>query len=302
MEQTGYLAAEGFERELEAELGAVSARHGRLLLAPGPPRPAAWAQNVWHAPHPIPIASIKDGARQLRALQRNWALYDYRLHRRAKLLQDQLPHVASKPIRFGGEVPKAPLGSWTLIEADTILASPACASPFRHGAVEFVEDKAGPPSRAYLKLWEAFTLLGVRPEPDALCLDLGASPGGWTWALQSLGCRVLAIDKAGLEPKIAALSGVETRRMSAFALAPEEIGAEFGPIDWLFSDLVCYPARLLTLVGKWLGSGLVRRFVCTLKFQGETDHATARAFAAIPGSRLMHLSHNKHELTWVKTE
>ncbi len=302
MEQTGYLAAEGFERELEAELGAVSGRYGRLLLAPGPARPAAWAQNVWHAPRPIPIASIKDGVRQLRALQRNWALYDYRLHRRAKLLQDQLPHVASKPIRFGSEVPKAPLGSWTLIEADTILASPQCASPFRHGAVEFVEDKAGPPSRAYLKLWEAFTLLGMRPEPGTLCLDLGASPGGWTWALQSLGCRVLAIDKAGLEPKIAALSGVETRRMSAFALTPAQIGAEFGPIDWLFSDLVCYPARLLTLVRKWLASGLVKRFVCTLKFQGETDHETASTFAAIPGSRLMHLSHNKHELTWVKIE
>jgi 23S rRNA (cytidine2498-2'-O)-methyltransferase len=25
-----------------------------------------------------------------------------------------------------------------------------------------------------------------------------------------------------------------------------------------------------------------------------------RAFAAIPGSRLLHLHHNKHELTWVK--
>jgi 23S rRNA (cytidine2498-2'-O)-methyltransferase len=39
-------------------------------------------------------------------------------------------------------------------------------------------------------------------------------------------------------------------------------------------------------------------FLCTLKFQGETDHATARAFAAIPGSQLLHLSCNKHELTW----
>jgi 23S rRNA (cytidine2498-2'-O)-methyltransferase len=40
--------------------------------------------------------------------------------------------------------------------------------------------------------------------------------------------------------------------------------------------------------------------VCTLKFQGPTDHETARRFAAIPGSRLMHLHHNKHELTWIK--
>jgi 23S rRNA (cytidine2498-2'-O)-methyltransferase len=53
-------------------------------------------------------------------------------------------------------------------------------------------------------------------------------------------------------------------------------------------------------VRRWLDSGLARRFVCTIKFQGATDHATARDFAAIPGSRLMHLHHNKHELTWVK--
>jgi 23S rRNA (cytidine2498-2'-O)-methyltransferase len=38
--------------------------------------------------------------------------------------------------------------------------------------------------------------------------------------------------------------------------------------------------------------------VCTVKFQGATDHAAAEAFAAIPGGRLMHLYHNKHELTF----
>lgn len=62
--------------------------------------------------------------------------------------------------------------------------------------------------------------------------------------------------------------------------------------------MICYPARLLALVRRWLAAGRARNFVCTLKFQGETDHATAAAFAAIPGSRLMHLTNNKHELTW----
>jgi 23S rRNA (cytidine2498-2'-O)-methyltransferase len=65
---------------------------------------------------------------------------------------------------------------------------------------------------------------------------------------------------------------------------------------------VCYPARLLALVERWLAAGTCRRFVCTIKFQGETDHATASRFAAIPGSRLHHLFHNKHELTWIKLE
>ena len=64
--------------------------------------------------------------------------------------------------------------------------------------------------------------------------------------------------------------------------------------------MVCYPERLLGLVRRWIEAGAARRFVCTVKFQGTTDFATMRAFAAIPGSRLMHLHNNKHELTWVR--
>jgi 23S rRNA (cytidine2498-2'-O)-methyltransferase len=40
--------------------------------------------------------------------------------------------------------------------------------------------------------------------------------------------------------------------------------------------------------------------VITVKFQGATDHETARRFGAIPGAQLRHLFHNKHELTWIK--
>ena len=50
---------------------------------------------------------------------------------------------------------------------------------------------------------------------------------------------------------------------------------------------------------RWRTFGKVRNFVCTLKFQGPTDHATAAKFWAFPGSRLVHLFNNKHELTWV---
>ena len=45
---------------------------------------------------------------------------------------------------------------------------------------------------------------------------------------------------------------------------------------------------------------MLDRLTTTLKFQGETDFETAARFAAIPGSRLVHLHHNKHELTWIK--
>jgi 23S rRNA (cytidine2498-2'-O)-methyltransferase len=273
----------------------VSARYGRLLISPGAPRPVAWVANVWLDPVEMPIASIGDAAKRLRAIQRNWTQCPHAQHRRAALIEAKLPKISAKPLIFPSPAPAAPLGSWTLIDAGALLAAARCSSPFPNGEARFIEDKRAPPSRAYLKLWEALTSVGAHPTPGEVCLDLGSSPGGWTWALATLGARVISVDKAPLDASVTAMPGVEVRRASAFGLDPRALG----PIDWLFSDVVCYPARLLRLVERWLEAGTCRRFVCTLKFQGATDHETARRFAAIPGSRLLHLHHNKHELTWV---
>lgn len=291
-----YLAPEGFEQELRDELGRVRAEYGRLLLADGPPRKVAWADNIWCDPRELRIESIGAGAKALRALQRNWALLPLSHHRRASLLQAKLPHVSAKSLDFGAQVPAAPMGSWAMLDANTLLASPTCTSAFANGALSFNEDRESAPSRAYLKAWEAITLLERRPRAGEHALDLGSCPGGWTWVLASMGLRVTSVDKAPLAPEIEAMAGVEFRGVSAFSLDPLELGE----VDWLFCDIACYPERLLTMIKRWLAAGNCPRFVCTLKFQGSTDHATARAFASIPGSRLLHLHHNKHELTWIK--
>jgi 23S rRNA (cytidine2498-2'-O)-methyltransferase len=296
--RTAYLAADGYIDQLAEELGAVEPAQGRLLITAGPPRPAAWAANVWLDPRQIRVASISDAAAKLRAIQRNWAVYAPVLHRRAMLVQEQLPKVSARPLVFGTPAPAARLGSWTLLDAGTVLAAPHCTSPCPNGEIRFVEDHTGPPSRAYLKLWEVLTLIGRQPKPGEICLDLGSSPGGWSWALQQMGARVISVDKAPLTPALARLPGIEHRLDSAFALDPHAIG----PIDWLFSDVVCYPARLLALVERWLAAATCRRLICTVKFQGETDYDIARRFAAIPGSELRHLFHNKHELTWSKID
>jgi len=296
---TAYLAAEGFESQLREELGragvTVQADHGRLLLSDAPAHEAAWAANIWRDCLELPVASIGTAAKALRDIQRNWAMYAPLHHRRAALIQEKLPHVSAKPVVFPTAAPTAPLGSWTLLAPDRILAAASCSSPFPNGEVELVEDKVGPPSRAYLKLWEALVRLRRWPQPGERCLDLGACPGGWTWVLARLGANVVAVDKAPLDPKVAAMPGVEWRGESAFGLEP----ASVGPVDWLFSDVICYPARLLRLVERWQVTGQVGNFVCTIKFQGETDHETARAFAAIPGATVLHLHNNKHELTFL---
>jgi 23S rRNA (cytidine2498-2'-O)-methyltransferase len=294
-----YLAAEERESELLAELGHAGAkvleRHERLIVVENGPKHAAWASNVWFDVERLPVVSIKDAASQLRSRQRNWALYSAGLHRRAQLIQDQLPVVSAKPLAFGSPLPNAPLGSWTLIAPDAMLAAARCSSAVPNGELEFVEDKHQPPSRAYLKLWEVFTRLRRAPKPGELCLDLGSSPGGWTYVLAKKRAQVVSVDKAPLEPSVAALSNVKFLQQSAFALDPKD----YPRVDWLFSDVICYPERLYETVLRWLQTSQVKNFVCTLKFQAETDHETARRFAAIPGSRLMHLHHNRHELTWI---
>lgn len=293
---TGYLAPDGFVDDLVAELDPVTAIHGRLVLAEGPRRPAAWAANVWLDPVRLPVRSIADAARQLRVLRSDWACYSFHLHRRAQLIAAQLPATPTKPLPFPSALPARAPGSWTLLDEHTVLAAAQCTSPWPNGELAFIEDRTDPPSRAYLKLWELFTRLQVHPRAGERCVDLGASPGGWTWALQQLGARVLAVDKAPLDARVAALPGVEYRQESAFGLDPHAVG----PVDWLFSDVICYPTRLRQLIERWLAAGTARNMVCSVKFQGATDHSTARALAGIAGAQLLHLHHNRHELTWVR--
>jgi 23S rRNA (cytidine2498-2'-O)-methyltransferase len=292
---SAYLAAEGYAAPLAEELRrarvGLAAWHGRLALSPDPPRPAAWALDIWTAPAEIAAPSVKAAADALRAIQRNWSAYGAAHHRRMALIAARLPPVKAPPLRFPAPPPSAHLGAWTLLAPDRMLASATKTSPFVRGECRFVEDHTGPPSRAYLKLFEALTLFGEWPRPGARVLDLGAAPGGWSWALARLGARVIALDKAPLAPEVAAMPGVTWRAGNAFALAPE-------PFDWLFSDVIAYPRRLLALVERWIAAGVVPRIVATIKFQGATDHDAAGAFATIPRAQLRHLFHNRHELTF----
>ena len=266
--RAAYLAAEGFSDPLAEELslrGAfISAWHGRLALSPDPPVPAAWALNTWLAPQEIAANSIGAAAAALRSIQRNWGSYQAANFRRAALIAAKLPVLKPKPLAFPQMPPAGHLGTWTLLEPDRLLASPMQTNPFVNGEPLFIEDRAGPPSRAYLKLWEACTLLGAWPQQGETCLDLGAAPGGWTWALASLGARVTTVDRAPLDPAVAAMPSVTVRQESAFALDPAAEPA----FDWLFSDVVAYPVAAATI-----GSILDRR----------GPRASRGVYAQIPG-------------------
>lgn len=294
----GYLTTEQFLPELLEELKNVQSTHGNLVLAQGPLQTSVWAQNIWLNPQIISFESISQGAKALKDLGKLWALYSFDHHRRAQLIQDQLPKLKPRTIDFLAPLPEKNLGAWALIDKNTLIASPQTDSAFPLGEVQFNEDKKNPPSRAYLKLWELFTVYGIRPQAGEKVVDFGSCPGGWTWVLQKIGCEVISIDRAPLEPHIAKLPRIHFIKTNAFSVKPENIGA----IDWFFSDIICYPEKLLELVLAWQASGLCKNFVCTIKFQGKTDFETLKRFQALENAHVKHLFHNKHEVTvWIKT-
>lgn len=296
---TGYLAIYKYEAELEKEFAlkglTVAQKHERLYLVEGNHPAMIWAQMTAFEMELITINSINDGAKKLKALGRNWSLFTIGNHRRAQLIQEELPSYNEKPIPFRHPLPTAPMGFWTLLAPDQMLATNKTSSPFALGEMVFTEDKVMPPSRAYLKLWEFFTVYAPEAISGGTAIDVGSCPGGWTWVLRELNFdHTISVDKAPIEKRIMDLGKITFKQESAFGLDPND----FETIDWFCSDIICYPERLLNLVKRFMEAGKVRNFVCTLKYQAETDWEATLKFLEIPRSRIVHLHHNKHEVTW----
>ncbi len=298
--QSAYLASDGLVAPLLNELDGMITVHDRLILSSQPAKEAYWAQNIWRNPIVVHIDSINDAAKKLKSIQHNWCLYSYQLHRRAKLILEKLSPVPFKSIIFPAHLSQVPIGTFTLLGDNVLLASADCSSPFPNGEPHFIEDKEGPPNRAYLKLYEALTLTGRKPQRGEFCLDVGGSPGGWAWVIQQTGADVLSIDRAPLSPSVAKFQRVSFQKRDAFSLLPEDFAQKGKTVDWLFSDLICYPEKLYEWILKWVESGVCKNFICTIKFKGKPNFMIINNFAAIPGSHVRHLFHNKNELTWFK--
>ncbi len=293
--QSCYLAAPDFEKLVANGLQGETVRFGRLFINSNPPdRRMVWAHNIWQSPLLTPVSSISSASKILRSIQRNWAPF-YQDHcRRMALIQEQLPKIPSGPQAFPLTMPTAPMGAWTLLEPGLMLHSADCSSPYPNGEIEFIEDKLGPPNRAYLKIWEALALCGALPDRNDTCLELGASPGGWTWVLGQYAGKVYAIDRAPLDPRVAAQKSIEFRAGNAFSATPRD----YPDVTWLISDLICYPDKLLEFIQPWLDAPALKRMILTIKFQGQDTYGILDRFHQIAGSSIRHLRSNKHEVTF----
>lgn len=226
-------------------------------------------------------------------------------HRRSALISQALPYIKPKARDFPFTLPKNPVGVFSLIEHDTLVAWREPLTTLPPWGVLLKENHIDPPSRAYLKLEEALimeNLIFGTPFPDEndKCFDAGSSPGGWTWVLVNLGAKVFSVDRAPLDERLMKNPLVTFLTHDAFTLKPEILKEEFTLIA---SDVICYPERLFDWVVKWIESKKTKSLIATIKLQDFSNKSNRyeilERFASIEHSRVIHLGVNKHELTFL---
>jgi 23S rRNA (cytidine2498-2'-O)-methyltransferase len=163
------------------------------------------------------------------------------------------------------------------------------------GYILHAEDKAAP-SRAFAKVIEAELRLGQKIERGQTCVDLGASPGSWSYVAIQRGAHVIAIDRSPLRDDLMRNSRLKFIQADAFKYKPES------PVDWLICDIIAAPQRSIDLLLEWLREKQMRRFIVTLKFKGTDeyhlmDQLKAQAPPLCTDFRLTRLCANKNEVT-----
>ena len=107
---------------------------------------------------------------------------------------------------------------------------------------------------------------------------------------------MIAYDRAFLDVSLQEDPNIEFFEGDCFKVKP----ADHPEAQWIFSDVVAYPGKVLPFVRSYVQECPDKNFVFTIKFQGKGHYEVIQNFAAIPGSAIIHLSHNKHELTWYR--
>ncbi len=165
---------------------------------------------------------------------------------------------------------------------------------------------SGSPSRSALKLGEALLEFldekerARRLAPGMTAVDLGASPGGWTWQLVQRGLMVIAVDNGAIDPRLLDTGQVKHRRDDGFHFRPSE------PADWMVCDMVESPARIARLASRWIAEGWCRETIFNLKLPmkkrwEEVGRCREIIDTELGGAgyylRMKHLYHDREEVT-----
>ncbi len=176
------------------------------------------------------------------------------------------------------------------------------------GGIRRLRFPSAAPSRSTLKLEEAWHEFVPREEWDVRlsegmqAADLGAAPGGWTWQLVRRGMHVYAIDNGPMEGGLMATGLVEHLREDGFVWEPPH------RLDWLVCDIVDKPARVTSMVQRWLTRRWCREAIFNLKLPmkrrwEEVDRCLALLERSLRDAgirsmlRCRHLYHDREEVT-----
>lgn len=161
---------------------------------------------------------------------------------------------------------------------------------------------AAAPSRSTLKLAEALHefVPGRAFEPGLTAVDLGASPGGWTWQLVQRGFMVTAVDNGPMDARLLESGQVKHRREDGLRYRPPD------PVQWMVCDMVESPSRIAALAAGWIAQGWCRESIFNLKLPMKKRHEEVLRCRriideALGGSgyylRVKHLYHDREEVT-----
>ncbi|MCZ6646987.1 MAG: hypothetical protein O7B79_12200 [SAR324 cluster bacterium] len=192
-----------------------------------------------------------------------------------------------------------PGGAWACLTAAASLSSP------HPGGVGRMPPDPLAPSRSYLKIEEALELLAVPPRAREKVIDLGAAPGGWSYAFLKRGCRVLAVDNGPIKLNLDNLAGTLTHlRANGLTFQPP---SGWTPVDWLVSDMLISPGQCLGLLRGWLPQGRARRFVVNIKLPQRDPLVALQPIEAFLAAQrgvkfqLRQLYHDRREVTALGT-
>ncbi|MFI5336419.1 MAG: SAM-dependent methyltransferase, partial [Opitutales bacterium] len=218
-----------------------------------------------------------------------------------ELLRKKLARVAKLAVP---DLPRGPGAGRGLVVFFADFRRAFAAREIWRGGQRRMADDPLAPSRSYLKVEEAYVVLGREPAPGETVCDLGAAPGGWSYSAAKRGARVTAVDNGPLKGGALDHPLITHLREDAFKFGPPAGGT----FDWLFCDLVEEPHHVVqNLIAPWLAQRWCRRFVVNLKF-GRTDPLALLREVGAPGSpfaahaanlRFRHLYHDREEFTLV---
>lgn len=271
--------------ELAADLAAHSA--GPLRRAD-----AAWTLQSYAASPDSPSALHAWARRMEEALRASLLALAPALGKHFREHAAALPPARGRVLQLCA----VPGGVWLALNAPNELSN---VNP---GGVPHLAADPQAPSRSYLKIEEALQAIGTAPAPRQRVIDLGAAPGGWSYAFLKRGCRVLAVDNGPMKLKgLEALAGELTHvRANGLSFHPPR---GWAPVDWMVSDMLVPPGPTMGLLRRWLQAGWAGRYVVNIKLPQRQPLAVLQPLQEMLAGQqglswqLRQLFHDRREVT-----